>query len=230
MNQAPSGFKISAYLQDLALQVGQEFPFQQASEWLSKLAKIDLNAKQIERLTHHYGQDLEAHPLPAVSEPEGLHYSMMDGAMILTGPAQWREMKAGRIVKATDIEALSKKRNQINDSLYVAHLGDCEAFFEKFARHTDGLAHKVFLGDGAQFPVGECIIPLLLTWPTKYSWAMVPNGFGIKSVNAIREASKFWIIIIFGKDIAGLLPCILLIRLKEQPGWKTSKDVFFLIK
>jgi hypothetical protein len=54
-------------------------------------------------------------------------------------------MKAGPIVKATE------KSNQINHSVYVAHLGDCETFFEKFARHTHGLAHKGFLSDGAQW-------------------------------------------------------------------------------
>jgi hypothetical protein len=47
INQAPGGFTISPYLQDLALQLGQEFAFQQAGDWLSKLAKLDLNAKQI---------------------------------------------------------------------------------------------------------------------------------------------------------------------------------------
>lgn len=113
MNQAPAGFKISPYLQDLALQVGQQFPFQQASEWLSKLAKVDLNAKQIECLTHHYGQKVEQHPLPSITEQEGLHYCMRDGGMILTRPSQWREMKVGRIVKTTDITFLTEKSNQI---------------------------------------------------------------------------------------------------------------------
>lgn len=156
LNQAPAGFKISPYLQDLALQVGQEFPFQQASAWLSKLAKVELDAKQIERLTHHYGQQMEEHPLPTCVEDNQLHYCMMDGGMVLTRPSQCgappgREMKVGRIVKAADIEPLTEKRNQINHSVYVAHLGDCEAFFEKFARQTDGLTHKVFLADGAQW-------------------------------------------------------------------------------
>lgn len=151
LNQSSAGFKISPYLQDLALQVGQEFPFQQASHWLSKLAKVDLNAKQIERLTHHYGQQLEAHPLPANNASEELHYCMMDGGMILTRPAQWREMKVGRIVKVSDIEVLTEKRKQVNHSLYLAHLGDCDTFFEKFARQTDRLTNKVFLADGAQW-------------------------------------------------------------------------------
>lgn len=60
-------------------------------------------------------------------------------------------MKVGRIVKTTGIEVLSLNRSQINHSVYVAHLGDCNVFFEKFARHTDGLAKKVFLADGAQW-------------------------------------------------------------------------------
>jgi hypothetical protein len=48
---------------------------------------------------------------------------MMDGAIILTRPPQWKEMKVGRMVKATDMEALTEKRNQINHSVYLAHLG-----------------------------------------------------------------------------------------------------------
>ena len=151
MSQAPAGFKISPYLQELALQVGQEFPFQQASTWLASLAGVDLDAKQIERLTHHYGQQLEEQPAPVLGDGSTLHYCMMDGGMVLTRPSQWREMKVGRIAKATDIETLTENRKQVNHSVYVAHLGDCEAFFEKFARHTDELASKVFLADGAQW-------------------------------------------------------------------------------
>jgi hypothetical protein len=151
MNQAPAGFKISPYLQELALQVGQEFPFQQASEWLVRLAGAEVDAKQIERLAHHYGQQLEQQPAPVAGDDASLHYCMMDGGMVLTRPKQWREMKVGRIVKAADIKMLTEKRKQINQSIYVAHLGDCDAFFEKFTRHTDGLTSKVFLADGAQW-------------------------------------------------------------------------------
>lgn len=151
MNQAPAGFKISPYLQELALEVGQEFPFQQASNWLARLAGVDLDAKQIERLTHHYGQQLEQQPAPALQDASTLHYCMMDGGMVLTRPNHWREMKVGRIVKETDIAVLTEQRKQVDHSVYVAHLGDCDTFFEKFVRHTDGLANKVFLADGAQW-------------------------------------------------------------------------------
>jgi hypothetical protein len=151
MNQAPAGFRISAYLQELALQVGQEFPFQQASDWLDTLAGVQLGAKQIERLAHYYGQQLETHPAPELAQEPTLHYCMMDGGMVMTRPNQWREMKVGRIIKATDIEVLTQKRKQVNHSVYVAHLGDCDTFFEKFTRHSDGLTSKVFLADGAQW-------------------------------------------------------------------------------
>jgi len=77
MNHRPAGFKISAYLQELALEVGQEFPFQQASAWLARLAGVNLKAKQIERLTHHYGQQLEQPPTPALAPVSTLHYCMM---------------------------------------------------------------------------------------------------------------------------------------------------------
>jgi hypothetical protein len=80
-------------------------------------------------------------------------------------------------------------------------LGDWEAFFETLAHHTHSLAHKGLL---------------------------VRNGLGTKSVKPIREGFKSGPVILFGKGLLGLPPGILLIRL--QPGWKTSKAVFFLIK
>lgn len=151
MNQAPAGFKVSPYVQTLALQGGQEFRFQKGSEWLADMAGINLSAKQIERITHHYGQVLETTPAPLPPASEDLHYCLMDGGMVLIGPNHYREMKVGRLVNSRHIQAVSAKRNRLTACQYVAHLGDCNAFFEKFAALADPLPQKVFWGDGASW-------------------------------------------------------------------------------
>jgi hypothetical protein len=56
------GFRQSAYLQELGCYVGQLVPFDEGSVVLEKMKGICLTDKQIERLTHYYGQLLEELP------------------------------------------------------------------------------------------------------------------------------------------------------------------------
>lgn len=151
-------FKISAYLQELYCHVGQQEVFEEAAETIEKLLKIETNAKQIERVCHYYGEQLEvdfplhqgndttACRVAEVSEPS---YVMMDGTMLLTREEKWKEAKVGRIFKAKSNVPINKGRKYITDSQYVAHLGGHEAFLEKLSSYTDSLRQKIFIGDGA---------------------------------------------------------------------------------
>ena len=56
---APGGFKISALLQEHLCRVGTKLTFAEASEEVTKLIGIEVNAKQIERVCHHSGEQLE---------------------------------------------------------------------------------------------------------------------------------------------------------------------------
>jgi hypothetical protein len=59
---------------------------------------------------------------------------MMDGSMILTRQKEelWKEVKLCRTFQNNDrVENISKARNYIGRSNYVAHLGKHDDFFDK---------------------------------------------------------------------------------------------------
>ena len=59
--RTPYGFQMSPYLQELVVFSGQNHVFEDASEQLSKLAGVEVTAKQVERLTHAYGELIETY-------------------------------------------------------------------------------------------------------------------------------------------------------------------------
>ena len=90
----PYGFQMSPYLQDLVVFTGQNCFFEASSSQLKRLAGVEVAAKQVERLTHAYGELLgveqEQEPTPIQRKGE-LHYAMVDGGMILTREDGWKE-------------------------------------------------------------------------------------------------------------------------------------------
>lgn len=141
--------------------VGQQIVFEDASEMLNKMKGVDINAKQIERVCHHYGgiieeettQLLTTQPSQTYVEEERnkLHYAMVDGAMYLTREDGWKEAKLGRIFKAEDDIKISHQRNMITNSTYVAHLGDHKGFFPKMEYYMDELKSLAIIADGAKY-------------------------------------------------------------------------------
>lgn len=150
------GFRTTAYLQDLACYVGQSLPFDEGSEVLAKLAGINLTDKQIERISHHYGEALEGLVLAEeelVGEKDtSLHYAMMDGSMVyIRGEEEgWKELKLGRVFAASDAYEV-KKRGLIQQSQYVAHLGGHQDFLEKFDTLIHSKSNLVAISDGARW-------------------------------------------------------------------------------
>lgn len=101
---------MSAYLQEVSCQVGQQEVFavprrDKSSETLAKLLQVKVSDKQVERLCHYYGQALEAqqeqlleqgatHCFDADRQDE-VHYVMVDGAQFLFREQGWKETKLG---------------------------------------------------------------------------------------------------------------------------------------
>ena len=157
------GFGVSSYVRDLVCYTGQKEVFDEAEQTLKRLSGIAISDKQIERICHKYGagleqmeEDLESIPL----KDNELHYGMADGSMILTrekdgkGKSKWAELKLGRVFKASANVALTdqgESRKWIRTSEYVGHLGDCDAFFEKFSVLLDPLISFIFIADGAKW-------------------------------------------------------------------------------
>jgi len=164
-----SNFRITPYMQELALYAGQEDNFNPASEGLQKYLRTGVGSSQIDRLVKHYGAALEEQgqgPEPRSSEAlrkrvsslseSAKGYVMMDGCMLLTRQkGEWREMKLGRMFTSGDHYEVSKNRNWIKESIYTAHFGDHEAFLEKLEPLVDEYEklgeRLIFVNDGAKW-------------------------------------------------------------------------------
>lgn len=137
--------------------LGQEKVFEAASECFERLSGVEISAKQIERVCHHYGQVVEDELQKAITEggkdKNAIHraqcYVMLDGGMLLTREEKWKEMKLARLFNREDSVSISKNRGYIGNSLYIAHLGNHRTFLKKVEHHVDIMANVVFIADGA---------------------------------------------------------------------------------
>lgn len=150
---------ISSYAQETMCYVGQYLVFEEAEELINNFTAAGVNAKQIERVCHLYGQIIENQDLynievnqyeeiPA-SKDEQTHYVSVDGSMYLTREQHWKEIKLGRIFQQEDIVQTSTSRTVLTNSNYVAHLGSSKDFLPKMEYHIENLKNKVFIADGA---------------------------------------------------------------------------------
>lgn len=147
------GFKQSPALQYIACMLGQEMPFDRASEIYKLLTNNELSDKQIERLSHHYGQEVatvQAEELAKrpFKQDDELTYLMMDGSMVQVRDEGWREIKLGRIFKAKDCVQV-KERGEVLRGEYVCHFGNHTDFLAKLDPIADGLTNLVAINDGA---------------------------------------------------------------------------------
>lgn len=144
---------MTPYWQDQCLFMGQQMVFEEASQTIEKLTGQQVDAKQIERLAHGYGELLEQkHQIEeTASIDDQLYYGMMDGGMVFTREEEWKEMKLARIFSAKNHIETGKKRDLITHSRYVAHLGGHRAFFRKVEKCTDTLPNMIWIADGAKW-------------------------------------------------------------------------------
>jgi hypothetical protein len=168
---SPHGFKISSYLQSQMCRIGSKPVFEEAEEELQLLGHIPCNAKQIERICHHYGDIIESEDMnraykkeeeqkTANSHPSEKQndtspfYVMMDGSMILTRDREqkYRELKLFRSFYAENrVTGISKNRNMISKSTYISHLGSHNKFLDKVLEALSGNTAPVFIADGAKW-------------------------------------------------------------------------------
>ena len=102
--QAAPPFQMSPYLQERLCFVGQKEIYQEASttldELVGELVGVAVSAKQIERVSHHFGALVEeaepaeptGPPAEATGAPEPLVYAMVDGSMVPARQTGWREI------------------------------------------------------------------------------------------------------------------------------------------
>ncbi|RZW39467.1 MAG: hypothetical protein EX263_13575 [Flavobacteriaceae bacterium] len=152
---------ISSFAQEIMCYIGQHLVFKDAEEVINNLTGACVNAKQIERVCHQYGQWIEEADNRIISQQvykeydleqaNELHYVSVDGAMYLTREQSWKESKLGRIYQPKDIVEVSPKRTELTNSTYVTHLGDHKEFISKMDYHLENLNNIVFIADGARW-------------------------------------------------------------------------------
>lgn len=143
--------------------MGQGYVFEEGEEVLEQLMGIEISAKQIQRVSEHYGEVLEEQQVQQYSEgkkeppvlklkkSEEPVYIMFDGSMVFTREEGWKEMKVGRIFNQSSCTAIQENRNQIMQSLYVCHLGGHTEFLKKWESYTEPYQNKICIADGAKW-------------------------------------------------------------------------------
>lgn len=153
-------FAITRCLQVLLCLLGQSKVFDEASELLEKLVGLNISGMQIQRVSEHYGSQLDPAierniercipKLDGVKKDEAV-YVMTDGSMLLTRDEKWKETKLARIFTDNNILEVSNTRSEIKNSVYVSHMGGVEVFLPKLERHLCDYKKKVIIGDGAKW-------------------------------------------------------------------------------
>jgi hypothetical protein len=141
--------------------LGQDCVFEEASELFESFLGISISAKQIQRVSEHYGEQLEEsetnyqeekQEVPIVSEEkEEAVYITTDGSMVYTREEAWKEMKVGRIYSESSRVRVQESRTEVTDSLYVCTFGNNRDFIKKFEPYIEPYKHKVFIADGAKW-------------------------------------------------------------------------------
>lgn len=124
-----------------------------------------MNAKQIERVSHYWGAEIgvveQETAMNKLDRAKGLHYVMVDGAMILSREDGWKETKLGRIFPSESLYTFGNEGNSrgwIRTSNYTGHIGNCHDFFDKFSTKVDLLEDFICIGDGAKWIWDWCKI------------------------------------------------------------------------
>jgi hypothetical protein len=160
MAEVQPKFGISSYLQNIVCQLGQSQVFEDGESLLSELLGISISARQIQRVSEYYGEELEKQLTKEIADKaevksplnaEGDVYVMADGSMVYTREEGWKELKLGRVFAAADHVKIQEARSAITNSLYVAHLGEHETFTRKMEAYIDRYKNKVCIADGAKW-------------------------------------------------------------------------------
>jgi hypothetical protein len=145
----------SPYLQELSVFFGQDTCYGSAEDVLHKTLRISVSDSSIFRITNQIGLDSEVF-MPESYLNECINqavYTMIDGSMLLTREDKWKEVKVARIFQENHHGEISKNRSEIQQSLYLAHLGGHLEFEERLQKLLDPLEKQaqtmIFINDGA---------------------------------------------------------------------------------
>ena len=152
-----NGFQISPRMQELMVFAGQMDCYANCHEVIDQYLDVQVSSAQIHRVTDVYGSEVgktvNEHTILTPPTKEEALYIEADGSMVLTREGGWKEVKLGRIFKASDCIHAGGKPGWISNSQYVAHLGGHKEFASQMEQLIDNYRHKfsrlIFITDGA---------------------------------------------------------------------------------
>ena len=200
-----NGFKISPYMQDKMVFIGQNDCYGDGHEVLANLLGVSVGAMQLYRVTDCYGSLLEQEKVFEIDAvtPDSLDvdtqesvYAMVDGSMLFTREEDWKEVKLGRIFKQSDCMDVSDKRGWVSHSIYEAYLGKSDIFTDRMDRYLGcyrGLGERlIFVGDGAK-------------WIWKWVTAHYPSATQILDwYHALEHLHDFAKVCFLDKEVYGI--------------------------
>ena len=153
------GPKISPFLLEKLVYIGQLDTYEQGADIASRLLGIQTNDTAIFRLTDGLGAECEAwleeDDLRSSLKEQEVIYAQVDGSMVLTREDSWKEIKLGRVFGSSALHEENPSRNWLKDSEYIAHLGQHKTFEIKMSKLVDEYEYKgnklVFINDGAKW-------------------------------------------------------------------------------
>ena len=144
-------------MQELMVYAGTVECYENCPEVIDKFLAVAVSSSQVHRVTDCYGEQagkaLNEHTTLTPLRKEELLYVQADGSMLLTREAGWKEVKLGRLFKASDCLHPEGKPGWISNSQYVAHLGGHQTFLQQMEHLVDSYTLRqsklVFITDGA---------------------------------------------------------------------------------
>lgn len=159
--KALKGSKLSPFLKERVLVLGQEVCLENASELIQEVIGVRVSDTTIHRALETYGEIAEqkiqevVRTVPEENEmrPQEVVYCEADGSMILTREEGWKEVKLGRIFRSDTIVDHRSEGQKITASTYVGRLGRHEDFIPlmdtELTRYRSMASRLVFVTDGA---------------------------------------------------------------------------------
>lgn len=157
-SQGNNGFQISALLQELLVYAGTLDCYGRCQQIVLKFLHVHVSETQVYRLTDLYGEqvgetvDFTRRTQPPLPCSDTL-YAEADASLILTREQGWKEVKVGRLFKASDCLHAEGKPGLITHSQYVAQMGGCKGFTQNMEALIEDYTFRqeqiVFLSDGA---------------------------------------------------------------------------------
>lgn len=144
-------------MQELMVYAGQMDCYENCNEVMDKFLDIEVSSSQVHRVTDTYGEEagktVNEHTALTPLKKEEILYIEADGSLLLTREDSWKEVKLGRIFKASDCIHAEGKPGWISHSQYVAHLGGHKKFTAQMEHLIDSYCHAqsklIFITDGA---------------------------------------------------------------------------------